>query len=413
MPLRLRLTSPSEADEMRIGMMADLYKPHMSGVTNFIDLNKRELEQAGHTVYVFTFGDPDFADDEPNVIRSPGIPLAETGAYLSLSYPRRARRLLESMDLVHVHHPFLSGRLAIRYCRPYNIPVVFTNHTRYDLYAQAYLPVLPDQVGIAFLQAYMPWLCREMDLVIAPSAGLQRVLVGLGVQSPIVVLPNGIDLAPFREKREPMLPESVGLLPGGVVLIYVGRLGPEKNLTFLVRAFAGVAAAFPEVRLLLVGDGPERDNLEDRVARSGLQGRVGFAGQVDYADLPPYLGAADAFVTASVTEVHPLSVIEAMASGLPVLGIASPGIEDMVEDGVTGYLSPDDLPAFTAKMTRLVAERERRREMSQNARQAAEEYAIERTSARLMQHYDKLVIERPRRERRAQLLWRRVVDRWT
>jgi 1,2-diacylglycerol 3-alpha-glucosyltransferase len=398
---------------MRIGMMADLYKPHMSGVTNFIALNKRILEQAGHDVYVFTFGDPEFVDDEPNVIRSPGIPLAETGAYASFRYPRRIRRLLQSMDLVHVHHPFLSARLAIRYCRPFNIPVAFTNHTRYDLYAQAYLPALPDQVGTAFLQAYMPWVCHEMDLVIAPSAGLERVLVGLGVQSPIVVLPNGIDLAPFRQTREPLTAEALGLPSGGVILIYVGRLAPEKNLTFLVRAFAGVASAYPEARLLLVGEGPERDNLEDQVSRSGLRGRVAFTGLVEYADLPAYLATADAFVTASVSEVHPLSVIEAMASGLPVLGIASPGIEDTIEDGLTGYLASDDIAAFTAKMTRLVAERQSREEMSRRARQAAEEYAIERTSARLMEHYEKLVLERPRRERRAHLLWRRVVDRWT
>ncbi len=398
---------------MRIGMIADLYKPHMSGVTNFISLNKRALEQAGHNVYVFTFGDPDYVDDELNVIRSPGFPLAETGAYVNLRYPKRVRRLLQSMDLVHAHHPFLSARLAIRYCRPFNIPVAFTNHTRYDLYAQAYFPALPDQVGAAFLQAYMPWLCREVDLVIAPSAGLERVLVGLGVQSPIVVLPNGVDLAPFRQSREPLSCESLGLLPGGVILIYVGRLSPEKNLTFLVRAFAGVASAYPEARLLLVGEGPERDNLEDQVSRSGLRGRVGFTGLVEYTDLPAYLATADAFVTASVTEVHPLSVIEAMASGLPVLGIASPGIEDTIEDGQTGYLAPDDLPAFTAKMARLVAGREGRLEMSHRAREAAEEYAIERTSARLMKHYDKLVLERPRRERRARLLWQRVVDRWT
>lgn len=398
---------------MRIGMVADLYKPHVSGVTNFIALNKRVLEQAGHQVYVFTFGDRDHVDDEPNVIRSPGIPLADTGAYLSLSYPRPIRRLLQSMDVVHAHHPFLSARLALRYCRPFNIPVVFTNHTRYDLYAHAYLPQLPDQVGSAALQVYMPWLCREVDLVIAPSAGMKRVLVGLGVQSPIVVLPNGIDLSPFRQPVPLPSPETLGVLSGGVLLMYVGRLGPEKNLTFLVRAFAGVAAAYPEARLVLVGDGPERDNLEDQVSRSGLRGKVGFAGQVEYAELPAYLALADAFVTASVTEVHPLSVIEAMASGLPVLGIASPGIEDTVEDGVTGYLSAEDLPTFTAKMTRLVAEREKRLAMGEMARQAAEEYAIERTSARLLQFYEKLLLERPRRERRARILWQRAVDRWT
>lgn len=398
---------------MRIGMMADLYKPHVSGVTNFIALNKRMLEQAGHEVYIFTFGDADIVDDEPNVIRAPGIPLAETGVYLSFRYPRRIRRLVESMDLVHAHHPFLSARLAVRYCRPYNIPVAFTNHTRYDLYAQAYLPGLPDQIGVAFLQAYMPWLCREVDQVIAPSAGLRRVLVGLGVQSPIAVLPNGVDLAAFRQPCTTAEPELPGLQPGGMRLIYVGRLGPEKNLTFLVRAFAGVASAYPEARLILVGEGPERENLEDQVLRSGLQGRVAFAGFVDYDEMPRYLAMADAFVTASVTEVHPLSVIEAMASGLPVLGIVSPGIEDTVEDGVTGYLSSEDLPAFTAKMARLVSEPARRTEMSLRARQAADEFAIERTSSLLLQCYEKLVMERPRRERRPRLLWERIVDRWT
>lgn len=397
---------------MRIGMMADLYKPHVSGVTNFIALNKRRLEQAGHEVYVFTFGDADAVDDEPNVVRAPGLPLAETGAFLSFRYPKQVRRLLQSMDLVHAHHPFLSARLAVRYCRPYNIPVLFTNHTRYDLYAQAYLPVLPEQIGTAFLQAYMPWLCREVDLVIAPSEGLRRVLVGFGVQSPIVVLPNGIDLEPFRRPPEgAVLPRDLGLEPGGVVLVYVGRLGPEKNLAFLMRAFAGVASAYPEARLVLVGDGPERDNLEDRVRLAGLQGRVGFTGLVDYAALPDYLAMSDAFVTASVTEVHPLTVIEAMASGLPVLGIASPGIEDTVEDGVTGYLCSDDLPAFTAKMARLVAEPARRIEMGNLARKSADSFAIERTSARLLQQYEKLVAERPRRERRPRMMWQRLVDR--
>jgi glycosyltransferase involved in cell wall biosynthesis len=97
---------------MRIGMMVDVYKPYISGVTNYIVLNKRHLERAGHDVYVFTFGNIEYEDDEPRVIRSPGLPLADTGFYLSLRYSREAKKLLQSMDVVHVHHPFLSGRLA-------------------------------------------------------------------------------------------------------------------------------------------------------------------------------------------------------------------------------------------------------------------------------------------------------------
>lgn len=108
---------------MRIGMMADTYKPYVSGVTNCIDLNKRYLEKDGHEVYVFTFSEPDRENDEERVICSPGLPLADTGFFLSLRYSREAKILLQSMDVFHVHHPFLSGRLALHYSRPAHIPI--------------------------------------------------------------------------------------------------------------------------------------------------------------------------------------------------------------------------------------------------------------------------------------------------
>lgn len=399
---------------MRIGMMADVYKPHVSGITGHINLTKRALESAGHKVFVFTFGDLEYEDDELNVVRSPGLPLSDTGYYFSFRYPRHARRKLQTMDVVHVHHPFLSGRLALRYCRPFNIPLVFTNHTRYDLYAQAYIPILPDELGNAFLHAYLVSFCREVDLVIAPSAGLRDVLRGFGVDVPIEVIPNGIELGPFRHPAQPVPRERLGFSESDVVLVYVGRLGPEKNLTFLIRAFAGLVVAFPNARLLLVGDGPERDNLEDRIASSGLGSKVVFTGMVDYHELPGYLAACDAFVTASVTEVHPLSLIEALAAGLPAVGVESPGVADTIVDGVNGYLAPHDLAAYTAKLARLVGEPETRRRMAEEARRSSEQYSIDRTSRLLEERYLRLLSERPRRRvNRWQMAWRRWVDRLT
>src|SRR5512145_2167764 len=113
---------------MRIGMMTEVYKPRVSGITNYISLNKKSLEDLGHEVFVFTFGDEDYHDEETNIIRSPGIPLIQTGYYISTHYKREARHLLRTMDIVHVHHPFMSGNLALRYCRPTGIPILFTNH---------------------------------------------------------------------------------------------------------------------------------------------------------------------------------------------------------------------------------------------------------------------------------------------
>lgn len=377
---------------MRIGMLVDSYKPYLSGITNYIALSKRFLEKVGLEVFVFTFGGEDYVDEEPNIIRTRGVLLVESGYYFSVRYNLQAQRILRTMDLVHVHHPFISGRLALRYCKPRNIPIVFTNHTRYDLYTQAYLPMIPEVVGDTFLRAYMPSFCKSCDLVIAPSSGLREVLHGLGVESPIEVIPNGVDLAPFQAGLQPVSRADFGFSDEDVILTYTGRLGPEKNLAFLLRAFAGTARAYENVGLLMIGDGPERDNLEDLVRIMGIADRVHFTGMVAYEEIPRYLSAADAFTTASVTEVHPLSVIEAMAAGLPVLGINSPGVSDTVEDGVSGLIAQqEDLAEFTAKMVRLVTDQEVRRKMRLHAIQAAGAYAIERTTNLILEQYQRLV----------------------
>ncbi len=377
---------------MRIGMMADTYKPHISGITNYIELNKRVLEAEGHEVFVFTFGDTDYKDDERRVIRSPGLPLTDTGYYLSFQYSRKAKALLQTMDVVHVHHPFLSGRLALRYCRPLNIPVVFTNHTRYDIYAQTYLPGLPESIAETLMEIYMPDFCSAVNLVISPSAGMASVLRKFKVDAPIIVVPNGVEIERFQ-KASPLPRADFGYRPEDLLLVYTGRLAPEKNLPLLLKAFSGVAQALPNTHLLLVGDGPERETLQEQAANSPAAAQIHFTGKVPYEQLPGYLAMCDLFVTASVSEVHPLSVIEAMAAGLPVLGIHSVGVGDTVVENSTGLLAREELAAFTAQMTRLCLDASLREKMSAAARKEAERYDIRRTSQTMLGHYQRLLNE--------------------
>ena len=168
-----------------------------------------------------------------------------------------------------------------------------------------------------------------------------------------------------------------------------------------MQAFAGVAQALNNVYLLIIGGGtkPIEAEIQKLVADLNIGHRLHFTGMVAYENLPSHLLMCDAFITASVTEVHPLSVIEGMAAGLPVMGIESPGVSDTVEDGKTGFLSTEDLPAFTAKLTRLCLDTALRKRMGNAARQASTRYAIERTSRSLLDQYERLVYaSRPRRE---------------
>lgn len=375
--------------------MVDSYKPYISGITNYVDINKRYLEMAGHDVFVFTFGDLEYEDEEPRVIRSHGVPLADTGFYLSTRYSRAAKQLLQTMDIVHVHHPFLSGRLALKYCRPLNIPIIFTNHTRYDLYAQSRLPLLPDEVSNGLLQAYMPAFCKEMDLVISPSHGMEKILRQYGVETKVEVVPNGVDLMPFYTAKS--LPRTrFGFKDCDILLVYAGRIAPEKNLEFLLQAFAGVSQVIPNIYLLIIGGG-QKDHVEKIMSipkNLNIQDRVLFTGIIPYNELPPYFAMCDIFVTASVTETFGMSTVEAMGAGLPVVGVQSPGTSDIIKDGETGYLSTKDISSFTAKLTYLCIKKSLFRKLGKAARASSKQYDIRRTTKNILKYYENLRLTR-------------------
>jgi glycosyltransferase involved in cell wall biosynthesis len=369
----------------------DTYKPYLSGVTNHVDLHKRALERAGHEVYVFTFGDDEYRDDEPRILRSPGVPLSDTGFYLSLRYKSRHKKLLQTMDVVHVHHPFLSGRLALNYCRPERIPIVFTNHSRYDLLAQAYLPLMPDEVSHSLLQAYMPDFCESVDLVISPSVSMERILRELGVKSPIEVIPNSVELEKFHQ-ASPFPRSQFSFAQDDILLVYAGRIAPEKNLSFLLQSFAGIAQLLPKVYLLMVGGGTRQfeEEVQNTIVHLGITDRVRSTGVISYDDIPSYLAMCDIFVTTSLSETFGMSTVEAMSVGLPVMAVHSPGTSDIVEDGKTGFLTNEDLAAFTAKLTYLCLHPSLRKEMGQAACEASKQYDIERTTKILLGHYIRL-----------------------
>jgi 1,2-diacylglycerol 3-alpha-glucosyltransferase len=229
---------------------------------------------------------------------------------------------------------------------------------------------------------------------------------------PIDVVPNGIDLAPFRQPLDPHQRTELGFSDEDVLFFYVGRLGPEKNLAFLLHVFAAVVQTYQRVGLVLVGDGPDRENLLSIIQREKMENHVHLIGQIPYVELPRYLAVADAFVTASVTEVHPLTLIEAMAAGVPILGIRSPGVGDIVQNGRNGFLCPSEDPLiFTAMLMRLALDSEQRRLMGEAALVDVEQYSIERTMRLLLDRYQ-IVLERAMSRRSKRRAGRRSpVDR--
>lgn len=387
-------TATHEEEPLRIGMFADMYKPHLSGVTNYISLYKKRFEELGHEVWIFTFGHTEYTDDEPRVIRSPAIPWGDTGWQMGLVLSSEAKRIVPTLDVAHVHHPFVSGRVALEYCRPTGIPIVFTNHTRYDLYSDTYAWFMPKTMRYTYIRRYLKEFASDIDLMLAPSPGIKQWLAEFGVTDESVLLSNCVDTEPFRNPAAPHSREEYGFPSDSVVFCYLGRVSAEKNMELLTRSFIHAADEVSNACLLVLGEGTALSETKKSVKEAGLSDRVHFAGITPYSEVPDYLAAADVFVTASVSEVHPLVVMEAFAAGLPAIGVRSPGVGDIVEDGVTGFLTPEDAGAFAARMVEIATDRGLRERLASAASTTAGRYDVRIMAEKLLGHYQRLIAER-------------------
>lgn len=379
---------------LRVGMVTACYKPVINGVTRMVVLYKEHLEAAGHEVTVFTLGEPDPAGEDANVVRSRAIPLGDTGYYFSFRYSKAAQERLRQMEIIHCHHLFMSVEMAHRYGR---CPIVYTNHTRYDLYTGTYTP-LPRAAADAIMRQIWPEFTDFCDVVIAPSPGVRDVMRDFGVRRPVRVIPNGIDLEPFWKPARPRTKADLGVPQESVLLVYSGRLASEKNLQKLLSQFALAREIVPGMHLLLLGKGPLAERLRRQAQELGIAGCVHLPGVVPYEEVGSVLAAGDAFVTASTSEVHPLSIIEAMAAGLPVAAVRSPGVGDTVEHGQTGVLA-SAVDGLAAAIVGLVDDEEGRGRMGAAAREASKAFDIRRTVERTLDLYCQLRETRPDLER--------------
>ena len=382
---------------MRIGMVTACYKPVMNGVTRMVALYKETMEDAGHEVTVFTLGDRDPDGEEPGIVRTPGIPLGDTGYYLNFRYTKEAQERLREMDIVHCHHLFMSVEMAHRYG---NCPIVYTNHTRYDLYTGAYSP-LPQPAADAIMRQVWPEFTGYCDVIITPSAGVRDVMRSFGVTQRIEIIPNGIDLQPFRNPLRPHHRADYGIPDDATLLIYTGRVASEKGLNKLVVQFGLARDIIPDLFLLVVGKGPYTEKLRHQVSELNVEEAVHVSGAVPYEEMGNVLAMGDIYVTASVSEVHPLSVIEAMAAGLPVAAVSSPGISDTVTVGENGLLA-SKAEGLAAAIVGLAVDAARRTEMGHAARESSRQYDIKHTVAQTMDLYEELRDTRPDLQRERQ-----------
>lgn len=377
---------------MRVGLLTTCYLPLWNGVTVFTRLHQKELERRGVEAWVFTMSHREVSGIEHRTVRVPGHALGNSGYFIRFLPSLQAHRRLASMDILHFQHPIFHSVMYL--ARRRGIPIILTSHTRYDLYGPIYGPPLSLPVWERILRLYFPLYTRFCDAVTVPSATAAEVMRRWGVLSRLEVIHNGIQTEPFQAPPKRNFREEWGIPRDAVVAIFVGRLGGEKRVLPLVRVFRqALADGHPKAYLVLVGGGPQRPLLEERIRLWNLESQVRLVGPYPHEAIPDCLKAADLFVSASTSEVHPITFLEAAAAGLPLLGRDSPGVKEIVQPGENGFLAQDDVQ-LSAYWTRLLSDAALRHRLALGARRSSQRYSIHRTTSEFLRLYEDLLNRR-------------------
>ena len=373
---------------MKIAFFTETYLPNIDGVVRSITTARGVLEQKGFDVYVFTSGSifDKRRNKDKKVFYHLGSPFLPYPQYKVAIFPflTSGKVFKLGIDLIHTHGMATMGLAALQAKFTLSKPMVGTFHTMVSEIPFYMTPVKRLYPWVtSVMWKYSKWYFNQCDITTCPAQSIVDEMSRHGVKN-LSVVPNGVDIKDFTPKnRDEGLMKKLGL-GDKKVLLYAGRIAKEKNLLVLPE----VVKNLPEdYHLLVIGDGPFRKNLDKGIRHSGVQKRVTLAGRVDEKTLKACYASSHAFVFPSTFETQGIVALEAMASGLPVIGANAHGIRDVVLEGKTGYLvNPNDPKDYAKKIVELEANLEK---FSRTAvSHVRDNYSLESTVGKFIKIYE-------------------------
>jgi glycosyltransferase involved in cell wall biosynthesis len=380
---------------VRVLLVSDVYFPRVNGVSTSVRTFRRDLAACDvETVLVA----PDYAanDDasEEQIIRVPSaaVPGDPEDRRMRWSALMRALAPLAEFDLVHIHTPFVAHYAGVRCARRLNIPCVATYHTFFAEYLHHYVPLLPRALGRGLARAFTRSQCQAVSALIAPSEPMRAVLLDYGVTTPIHVIPTGLCADRFKRGDGARFRAAHALPADRPLMLYIGRVAHEKNIGFLLQAFARARTRVPDAIFVIAGEGPARESLRELAARLGVAAAVHFVGYLKRdTELLDCYAAADAFVFASRTETQGLVLLEAMAQGAPLVSTAHLGTRSVLRDGCGALIVAEEVESFAAAAVRVLQDAHLRARLSEEGRRYATEWSSLAMARRLHELYRALI----------------------
>lgn len=377
---------------MKILYISDVYFPRINGVSTSIRTFVEQLQNLGHEVHLIA---PDYAvvtEDEAWIKRIPARSIYFDPEDKLMKWGAAMQRLpelrRENYDIIHVHTPFVAHYLGLRLARELNVPCVETYHTFFEDYLHHYLPVIPKSMARSIARVISKRQCNAVDAIAAPSKPMLDVLRAYGVKAEAEVIPTGLQQHSFQEADGQAFRMKYDIPLDRPMLLFVGRVAFEKNISFLLEMTKVLIAKHPEVLLVVTGQGPAEESLHQLAQDLELGNNIKFIGYLDRnTELNACYQAADIFVFASKSETQGLVLLEAMAQGTPVVAIAELGTASILKEGMGAWIAPDNVEGFAERVSKLLLRPAERYELGKSALSYASENWTAKLQAECMLHF--------------------------
>ena len=379
-----------ETTTLRALMVSDVYFPRINGVSTSIETFRGALATQGVTTHLVA---PAYGREvpSPDITRVPSRPVWGDPEDRLAHYGKLRRATLAAAadcDVIHIQTPFAAHYAGLHAARALNKPVIASYHTLFEEYLQHYIPWLPAAGLRSLARRFSRGQCNALDAVIVPSNAMRERLREYGVTRPIHVLPTGLPASAFTPGDSDSFRAQHGISPEQPVVLFVGRVAHEKNISFLLHAVDIARRRFPDLLFLVTGEGPAVTELELLMLHLGLRKHVRFLGYLDRKrDLPAAYAAADAFIFASRTETQGLVLLEAMAQRCPVVGLSIMGTADILEPGRGCRIAPHNPAGFAQVLIELLDDPAARVRLGDEARSYAREWSDQALAAKLATLY--------------------------
>lgn len=332
---------------MKIAIFTETYPPYINGVATQSYMLKKMYEELGHEVLVVTVGSEKQRKTklEDGVVYVPGILLKKLYKYrvaLPIGHMRKQLPLKFKPDVIHIQNEFGIGEIGLEVAKKEHIPVIYTLHTEYDKFL-FYIGLKHFTEFSRNLSAkYFMRFSKNATIITSMSAKAQAYIDRQKVDKKVVVLNNAVEYKQFLPTPERLafrksFREKYGVSDSTKLFVFVGRIGAEKNISELIDNFMYCDFPREKARLFVIGGGPDLESLRERVASNGFDDRICLLGPISHTEIPKYLHAMDYYTTASLSEMHSLSMLEAMASGLFALVKHDVPNENQIISGQNGY----------------------------------------------------------------------------